>query len=154
MDEDHGPLIDEALAILARPDLTAWVMTAGATPYGVPIPITSVGEQLLVVAPVGSLTHKYLMADERVRLGIGDFTRALLVDAVVTDGHPWEEFEQLHPEVFVARGAVQQPMPSAPYGHLLQMRRVRIWRGDADQNAQTTLMQEGSWLDPSRHDDH
>jgi hypothetical protein len=128
-------------------DVDLWVATSGS-PDGVHlIPLSYLwdGTAFLISTPRASVTGRNLLADGRVRLGLGP-TR----DVVVVDGtaEPVDTAD-LGPETgdaFATKTGFDPRELDEPYQYfLIQPQRIQAWR-EANELQGRDLMRDGRWL--------
>ncbi|MGW1408264.1 pyridoxamine 5'-phosphate oxidase family protein [Streptomyces sp. NPDC002403] len=128
-------------------EIDIWVATSG-TPGGahlIPLSYLWDGTAVLVATPRTSATGRNLLADGRVRLGLGP-TR----DVVVIDGTAEPvDLTDLGAEAgdaFAARTGFDPRGLDEPYQYFrIVPRRVHAWR-EANELQGRTLMRDGHWL--------
>ncbi|MET7275777.1 MULTISPECIES: pyridoxamine 5'-phosphate oxidase family protein [Streptomyces] len=128
-------------------DVDLWVATAGASRgvHLVPLSYLWDGTDILVSTPRDSVTGRNLLADGRVRLGLGP-TR----DVVIVDGaaEPVDvaELGQEAADAFAAKTGFDPRKLDEPYQYFrIRPRRVQAWR-EANELAGRGLMRDGVWL--------
>lgn len=127
-------------------DVDLWVATSGA-PGGVhlvPLSYLWDGTALLISTPRASVTGRNLLADGRVRLGLGP-TR----DVVVIDGTAEPvDIAELGPETgdaFAAKTGFDPRELDEPYQYFrIRPRRIQAWR-EANELPGRDLMRDGDW---------
>ncbi|MFJ2865061.1 pyridoxamine 5'-phosphate oxidase family protein [Kitasatospora sp. NPDC087314] len=128
-------------------EVDLWVATAGASGGAHLVPLSYLwdGVAFLVATPRASLTGRNLLADGRVRLGLGP-TR----DVVIADGlaEPVDAAD-LDPETgdaFAARTGFDPRGLDEPYQYFrIRPQRVQAWR-EANEIQGRDLMRDGRWL--------
>jgi hypothetical protein len=129
-------------------DVDLWVATSGEAGgvHLVPLSYLWDGTALLISTPRTSVTGRNLLADDRVRLGIGP-TR----DVVIVEGNaePVDvaELGRKTADAFAAKTGFDPRLEvDAPYQYFrIRPRRVQAWR-EANELAGRTLMRDGVWL--------
>ncbi|MFI7345231.1 pyridoxamine 5'-phosphate oxidase family protein [Streptomyces sp. NPDC049936] len=128
-------------------DVDLWVATAGAARgvHLVPLSYLWDGTAVLVSTPRDSVTGRNLLADGRVRLGLGP-TR----DVVIVDGtaEPVDvaELGQKAADAFAAKTGFDPRKLDEPYQYFrIRPRRIQAWR-EANELAGRGLMRDGVWL--------
>ncbi|MEU9298891.1 pyridoxamine 5'-phosphate oxidase family protein [Streptomyces sp. NPDC048269] len=127
-------------------DIDLWVATPGSSGvHLIPLSYLWDGTAFLVSTPRASVTGRNLLADGRVRLGLGPTRDVVVVDGtaepVDTDG--------LAPETgdaFAAKTGFDPRGLDEPYQYfLIRPRRIQAWR-EANELEGRTLMRDGRWL--------
>ncbi|SFJ57198.1 Pyridoxamine 5'-phosphate oxidase [Streptosporangium canum] len=128
-------------------DVDLWVATPGSSGDVHLIPLSYLwdGTAFLISTPRASVTGRNLLADGRVRLGLGP-TR----DVVVVDGAAEPvDLADLAPETgdaFAAKTGFDPRELDEPYQYfLVRPRRVQAWR-EANELRGRDLMRDGRWL--------
>lgn len=128
-------------------DIDLWVSTSGASGgvHLIPLSYFWDGTAFIISTPRASVTGRNLLADGRVRLGLGP-TR----DVVIVDGaaEPLDSAE-LGPktaDAFAAKTGFDPREQDEPYQYfLIRPRRIQAWR-EANELAGRGLMRDGVWL--------
>ncbi|MFG3442267.1 pyridoxamine 5'-phosphate oxidase family protein [Nonomuraea sp. NPDC047897] len=128
-------------------DVDLWVATPGSSDGVHLIPLSYLwdGTAFLVSTPRSSVTGRNLLADGRVRLGLGP-TR----DVVVVDGAAEPvDLADLAPgtgDAFAAKTGFDPRDLDEPYQYfLIRPRRIQAWR-EANELRGRDLMRDGRWL--------
>ncbi|MEU4233518.1 pyridoxamine 5'-phosphate oxidase family protein [Nonomuraea sp. NPDC026600] len=127
-------------------DIDLWVATPGsAGVHLIPLSYLWDGTAFLISTPSASVTGRNLLADGRVRLGLGP-TR----DVVVVDGTAEPvNLADLAPETgdaFAAKTGFDPRELDEPYQYfLIRPRRIQAWR-EANELRGRDLMRDGRWL--------
>jgi hypothetical protein len=127
-------------------DVDLWVATPGsAGVHLIPLSYLWDGTAFLISTPSASVTGRNLLADGRVRLGLGP-TR----DVVVVDGTAEPvNLADLAPETgdaFAAKTGFDPRELDEPYQYfLIRPRRIQAWR-EANELRGRDLMRDGRWL--------
>ncbi|TXS26119.1 pyridoxamine 5'-phosphate oxidase family protein [Streptomyces sp. ms191] len=127
-------------------DVDVWVATPGSPGvHLIPLSYLWDGDAFLVSTPRSSVTGRNLLADGRVRLGLGP-TR----DVVVVDGtaEPVDlaDLAAGTGDAFAARTGFDPRELDEPYQYfLIRPRRVQAWR-EANELRGRDLMRDGRWL--------
>ncbi len=127
-------------------DVDLWVATSGpAGVHLVPLSYLWDGSAFLISTPRASVTGRNLLADGRVRLGLGP-TR----DVVVVDGTAEPvDLADLPPgtgDSFAAKTGFDPRKLDEPYQYfLIRPRRIQAWR-EANELPGRDLMRDGRWL--------
>ncbi|GAA3651796.1 hypothetical protein GCM10022224_013340 [Nonomuraea antimicrobica] len=127
-------------------DVDAWVATASVdgTPYMVPLSFLWDGGALLVATASASPTARNLLANGRVRVGIG-----LVRDVVLVEGTahatPAAEIPGEVGDAFAAKAGFDPRKATSPYHYFhITPRRIQAWR-EADELAGRDLVRDGEW---------
>lgn len=130
-------------------DVDAWVATAGVNGEGpcmVPLSFLWDGETLLISTAAASPTARNLLADPRVRIGVGLTRDVVLIDGTAQTVQPGE-LSQETGDAFAAKTGFDPRTLSSPYLYFrVRPVWVRAWR-EEDELAGRDLMREGRWLD-------
>ncbi|MCJ0871866.1 pyridoxamine 5'-phosphate oxidase family protein [Streptomyces sp. AP-93] len=127
-------------------DVDLWVASAGDSDgaYLIPLSFLWDGTAFLVSTPRGSVTGRNLLADGRVRVGLG-----LTRDVVIVDGEaePVDAAELgATADAFAAKTGFDPRELDQPYQYFrLLPRRIQAWR-EANELSGRTLMKDGVWL--------
>ncbi|MGW3657857.1 pyridoxamine 5'-phosphate oxidase family protein [Streptomyces sp. NPDC005151] len=127
-------------------DVDLWVATPGSPGvHLIPLSYLWDGTAFLISTPRASVTGRNLLADGRVRLGLGP-TR----DVVVVDGTAEPvDIATLAPEtgdVFAAKTGFDPRELDEPYQYfLIRPQRIQAWR-EANELQGRDLMRDGRWL--------
>ncbi|WP_027935849.1 pyridoxamine 5'-phosphate oxidase [Amycolatopsis sp. ATCC 39116] len=124
-------------------DVDLWVASSGeARVHLIPLSYLWDGAALLVATPRDSLTSRNLLADGRVRLGLGPTRDVVLVDGVAEPVEP----DAAACEAFAARTGFDPRAETQPYQYFrIRPTRVQAWR-EANELPGRTLMRDGHWL--------
>ncbi|MFI5765261.1 pyridoxamine 5'-phosphate oxidase family protein [Streptomyces sp. NPDC051563] len=127
-------------------DVDLWVASAGGPggAYLTPLSFYWDGTALLISTPRGSVTGRNLLADGRVRVGLG-----LTRDVVIIDGDA-EPVDVADLGAAAAAFAVKTGFDprelDEPYQYFrLRPRRIQAWR-EVNELSGRTLMRDGAWL--------
>ncbi|MEV1026418.1 pyridoxamine 5'-phosphate oxidase family protein [Streptomyces sp. NPDC050264] len=129
-------------------DVDLWVATSGAQGgvHLVPLSYLWDGTAVVVSTPRTSVTGRNLLADSRVRLGVGPTRDVVIIDG---DAQPVDvtELGEKTAEEFAARTGFDPRLETdAPYQYFrILPRRTQAWR-ESNELAGRTLMRDGSWL--------
>ncbi|MEU0834444.1 pyridoxamine 5'-phosphate oxidase family protein [Streptomyces sp. NPDC056231] len=127
-------------------DIDLWVATPGSPGvHLIPLSYRWDGTAFLISTPRASVTGRNLLADGRVRLGLGP-TR----DVVVVDGTAEPvDIADLAPgtgDAFAAKTGFDPRELDEPYQYfLIRPRRIQAWR-EANELQGRDLMRDGRWL--------
>ncbi|WP_406862180.1 hypothetical protein ABZO31_17615 [Streptomyces sp. HUAS MG47] len=130
-------------------DVDVWVSTSGAGrgagTHLIPLSFLWDGEAFLIATPGGSVTARNLLADGRVRLGLG-----LTRDVVMADGtaEPVDlaELPEGTGTRFAAKTGFDPGAQEETYRYFrIVPQRVQAWR-EANELRGRTLMRDGAWL--------
>ncbi|WP_030208873.1 pyridoxamine 5'-phosphate oxidase [Streptomyces sp. NRRL S-87] len=128
-------------------DVDLWVASAGGGPGGaylIPLSFLWDGTAILVSTPRSSVTGRNLLADGRVRVGLG-----LTRDVVIVDGdaEPVDVAELGDTaDAFAAKTGFDPRELDQPYQYFrIRPRRIQAWR-EVNELAGRTLMDGGIWL--------
>ncbi|MFJ5549901.1 pyridoxamine 5'-phosphate oxidase family protein [Streptomyces sp. NPDC093225] len=127
-------------------DVDLWVASAGAGSgaYLLPLSFLWDGTALLVSTPRASVTGRNLLADGRVRVGLG-----LTRDVVIVDGdaEPVDVADLGETaDAFAAKtGFDPRELDEAYQYFRIRPRRIQAWR-EVNELAGRTLMRDGAWL--------
>ncbi|MEU6406754.1 pyridoxamine 5'-phosphate oxidase family protein [Streptomyces sp. NPDC046985] len=128
-------------------DVDLWVSSAGGSggPYLVPLSFLWDGTALLVSTPRASVTGRNLLADGRVRVGLGPTRDVVIVDGAAEPVDVADLGEE-RADAFAAKTGFDPRALDQPYQYFrIRPRRVQAWR-EADELAGRTLMSDGVWL--------
>lgn len=128
-------------------DVDLWVATAGASRgvHLIPLSYHWDGNAILVSTPRDSVTGRNLLADGRVRLGLGPTRDVVLIDGVAEPVDVTELGEELG-DAFAARTGFDPRKLDEPYQYFrIRPRRVQAWR-ESNELAGRDLMRDGAWL--------
>ncbi|MEV0389132.1 pyridoxamine 5'-phosphate oxidase family protein [Nonomuraea sp. NPDC050643] len=127
-------------------DVDAWVATAGegGEPYMVPLSFLWDGAGLLISTASASPTARNLLANGRVRVGVG-----LVRDVVLVEGTaratPADEIPAEVGDAFAAKAGFDPRKSADPYHYFhITPRRLQAWR-EADELAGRDLIRDGEW---------
>ncbi|WP_030302281.1 pyridoxamine 5'-phosphate oxidase family protein [Streptomyces katrae] len=127
-------------------DVDLWVATTGSPGvHLIPLSYLWDGAAFLIATPRSSVTGRNLLADGRVRLGLGPTRDVVLVDGTAE----LVELAGLDPktgDAFAARTGFDPRELEEPYQYfLIRPQRIQAWR-EADELQGRTLMRDGRWL--------
>jgi hypothetical protein len=128
-------------------DVDLWVATSGASGGVHLIPLSYLwdGAAIVVSTPRASVTGRNLLADGRVRLGLGPTRDVVMIDGVAEP----VDIDELGPEAgdaFAAKTGFDPRKLDEDYQYFrIRPRRVQAWR-EANELAGRGLMRDGAWL--------
>ncbi|MFG1681234.1 pyridoxamine 5'-phosphate oxidase family protein [Nonomuraea sp. NPDC049269] len=127
-------------------DVNLWVATPGsAGVHLIPLSYLWDGTAFLISTPSASVTGRNLLADGRVRLGLGPTRDVVVVDGTAEPVH----LADLAPETgdaFAAKTGFDPRELDEPYQYfLIRPRRIQAWR-EANELRGRDLMRDGRWL--------
>ncbi|TWD12388.1 pyridoxamine 5'-phosphate oxidase [Streptomyces sp. T12] len=128
-------------------DVDLWVATASATSGVHLIPLSYLwdGTAILVSTPRDSVTGRNLLADGRVRIGLGPTRDVVIVDGVAEPVGVAEIGERTG-DAFAAKTGFDPRELDEPYQYFrIRPRRVQAWR-ESNELAGRSLMRDGAWL--------
>ncbi|MFD5805225.1 MULTISPECIES: pyridoxamine 5'-phosphate oxidase family protein [unclassified Streptomyces] len=128
-------------------DVDLWVATAGASRgvHLVPLSYLWDGTAVLVSTPRDSVTGRNLLADGRVRLGLGPTRDVVIVDGTAEPADV-AELGQQAADAFAAKTGFDPRKLDEPYQYFrIRPRRIQAWR-EANELAGRGLMRDGVWL--------
>ncbi|MFD6972548.1 pyridoxamine 5'-phosphate oxidase family protein [Streptomyces sp. NPDC059949] len=129
-------------------DVDLWVATSGASGGGVHlIPLSYLwdGTAFLISTPRASVTGRNLLADGRVRLGLGPTRDVVIVDGVAEPVDVAELGEEAA-DAFAAKTGFDPRELADPYQYFrIRPQRTQAWR-EANELAGRGLMRDGVWL--------
>ncbi|MFH0246484.1 pyridoxamine 5'-phosphate oxidase family protein [Streptomyces sp. HK10] len=128
-------------------DVDLWVATAGASRGAHLIPLSYLwdGTAILVSTPRDSITGRNLLADGRVRLGLGPTRDVVVVDGVA-EPVDVDELGRETGDAFAAKTGFDPRTLDEPYQYFrIRPRRVQAWR-EVNELAGRDLMRDGLWL--------
>ena len=127
-------------------DIDLWVATAGSGGvHLVPLSYLWDGSTFLISTPRASATGRSLLANGRVRLGLGPTRDVVIVDGIaepvdVTD------LGSAAGDAFAARTGFDPRELDEPYQYfLIRPQRIQAWR-EANELPGRDLMRDGRWL--------
>ncbi|MER5950792.1 pyridoxamine 5'-phosphate oxidase family protein [Streptomyces sp. NPDC001904] len=129
-------------------DVDLWVASAGEQGQVHLIPLSYLwdGAALIVSTPQTSVTGRNLLAEPRVRIGLGPTRDVVLIDG---DAAPAEvaELGEKTADAFAAKTGFDPRLETdAPYQYFrIVPRRIQAWR-ESNELAGRTLMRDGAWL--------
>ncbi|KOG26235.1 MULTISPECIES: pyridoxamine 5'-phosphate oxidase family protein [Streptomyces] len=128
-------------------DIDLWVATSGAEGGVHLIPLSYLwdGAAFLISTPRASVTGRNLLADGRVRLGLGPTRDVVIVDGVA---EPLDvaELGQEAGDAFAAKTGFDPRELEQPYQYFrIRPQRTQAWR-EANELAGRGLMRDGVWL--------
>ncbi|MFZ3560670.1 pyridoxamine 5'-phosphate oxidase family protein [Streptomyces sp. BH055] len=129
-------------------DVDLWAATSGGQgdTHLIPLSFLWDGAALLVSTPRTSVTGRNLLADSRVRIGVGPTRDVVLIDG---DAQPVDvaELGEKTADAFAAKtGFDPREETDAPYQYFrIVPRRIQAWR-ESNELAGRTLMRDGVWL--------
>lgn len=130
-----------------RDDVDLWVATSSPASGVHLIPLSYLwdGSTILISTPRASVTARNLLADGRVRLGLGPTRDVVVIDGVAEP----VDIADLGREVgdaFAAKTGFDPRELDEPYQYFrIRPRRVQAWR-EADELPGRDLMRDGRWL--------
>ncbi|MCX4628645.1 MULTISPECIES: pyridoxamine 5'-phosphate oxidase family protein [unclassified Streptomyces] len=127
-------------------DVDLWVATPGSPGvHLIPLSYLWDGTAFLISTPRSSVTGRNLLADGRVRLGLGPTRDVVLVDGTAEP----VDLAGLAPktgDAFAAKTGFDPRELDEPYQYfLIRPQRIQAWR-EADELQGRTLMRDGRWL--------
>ncbi|MFI6006250.1 pyridoxamine 5'-phosphate oxidase family protein [Streptomyces sp. NPDC051366] len=127
-------------------DVDLWVATPGSPGvHLIPLSYLWDGTAFLISTPRSSVTGRNLLADGRVRLGLGPTRDVVLVDGTAEP----VDLAGLAPktgDAFAAKTGFDPRELDEPYQYfLIRPQRIQAWR-EADELPGRTLMRDGRWL--------
>ncbi|MEV8309194.1 pyridoxamine 5'-phosphate oxidase family protein [Streptomyces flavidovirens] len=128
-------------------DVDLWVATSGASGGVHLIPLSYLwdGTAVLISTPRASVTGRNLLADGRVRLGVGPTRDVVIVDGVA-EPVDTAELGQEAGDAFAAKTGFDPRELDEPYQYFrIRPRRIQAWR-EANELAGRGLMRDGVWL--------
>ncbi|MEU8977588.1 pyridoxamine 5'-phosphate oxidase family protein [Streptomyces sp. NPDC048309] len=128
-------------------DVDVWVATSGASGGVHLIPLSYLwdGTAFLISTPRASVTGRNLLADGRVRLGLGPTRDVVMVDGVA-EPVDIAELGQEAGDAFAAKTGFDPRKDDELYQYfLIRPRRAQAWR-EANELAGRGLMRDGGWL--------
>ena len=128
-------------------DVDLWVATSSAANgvHLVPLSYLWDGTAILVSTPRSSVTGRNLLADGRVRLGLGPTRDVVIVDGVAEPVDITELGEGTG-DAFAAKTGFDPRKLDEPYQYFrIRPRRIQAWR-EANELAGRGLMRDGVWL--------
>ncbi|MFE0653138.1 pyridoxamine 5'-phosphate oxidase family protein [Streptomyces sp. NPDC059534] len=128
-------------------DIDLWVATSGAEGGVHLIPLSYLwdGAAFLVSTPRASVTGRNLLADARVRLGLGPTRDVVIVDGVA-EPVDVAELGQEAGDAFAAKTGFDPRELDQPYQYFrIRPQRIQAWR-EANELAGRGLMRDGAWL--------
>ncbi|MGW5201792.1 pyridoxamine 5'-phosphate oxidase family protein [Streptomyces spiralis] len=128
-------------------DVDLWVATAGDARGVHLIPLSYLwdGTAIIVSTPRDSVTGRNLLADGRVRLGLGPTRDVVIVDG---DAEPVDvsELGAGTGDAFAAKTGFDPRKLDEPYQYFrIRPRRIQAWR-ESNELAGRMLMRDGVWL--------
>lgn len=129
-------------------DVDLWIATAGEQGQVHLIPLSYLwdGSALIVSTPRTAVTGRNLLAEPRVRIGVGPTRDVVLVDG---DAAPVDvaDLGEKTADAFAAKtGFDPRQETDAPYQYFrIVPRRIQAWR-ESNELAGRTLMRDGAWL--------
>ncbi|MDA0638783.1 pyridoxamine 5'-phosphate oxidase family protein [Nonomuraea sp. MCN248] len=129
-------------------DVDAWVATAGpdgAGPCMVPLSFLWEEETLLISTAEAAPTARNLLADDRVRVGVGLTRDVVLIQGTAQALRP-RDLPEATGDAFAVKTGFDPRSLSSPYLYFrIRPVWVRAWR-EEDELAGRVLMREGRWL--------
>jgi hypothetical protein len=128
-------------------DVDAWIATASAdgTPYMIPLSFLWDGETLLISTPESSPTSRNLLANGKVRVGIGPTRDLILIEGMATP----LAADAISPDLgnaFAEKTGFDPRELTTPYRYFrVHPLRIQAWR-EADELTGRDLMRGGDWL--------
>jgi hypothetical protein len=138
--------IHDTLQRLAH-DVDAWIATASAdgAPYMIPLSFLWERDTLLISTPASSPTSRNLLANGKVRVGIGPTRDLILIEgaAVPLEG---DDISAALGDAFAEKTGFDPRELTTPYRYFrIQPLRIQAWR-EADELVGRDLMRDGDWL--------
>jgi hypothetical protein len=140
--------IADTRALLARPELDAWVASWSADGGGHLVPLSVAWDEthLILATEPTAVTTRNLDAVPRARLGLGHTRDVVMIDAEVEESMPADDAPLSLVEVYAAQSGWDPRVAGVPFSvHLLVPVRIQAWR-EADEIPGRTLMRAGRWL--------
>ncbi|MGV9351646.1 pyridoxamine 5'-phosphate oxidase family protein [Streptomyces spiralis] len=128
-------------------DVDLWVATAGDARGVHLIPLSYLwdGTAIIVSTPRDSVTGRNLLADGRVRLGLGPTRDVVIVDGVA-EPVDVSELGAGTGDAFAAKTGFDPRKLDEPYQYFrIRPRRIQAWR-ESNELAGRTLLRDGVWL--------
>jgi hypothetical protein len=129
-------------------DVDAWVATAGPRGEGpcmVPLSFLWDGETLLISTAAAAPTARNLLADARVRIGVGLTRDVVLIEGTAQPITP-EELPKETGDAFAVKTGFDPRTLSSPYLYFrIRPVWVKAWR-EEDELEGRDLMRDGRWL--------
>ncbi len=123
----------------------AWVATAGAKPYLVPLSFLWDGESLLFATPADNPTGRNLAATRAVRLGLGHTRDVVMIEGDV-EVLAIDALSQEWGDRFAAHTGFDPRALATPYlWFRVSPRRIQAWH-EANELPGRELMRDGRWL--------
>ncbi|MFK0043991.1 pyridoxamine 5'-phosphate oxidase family protein [Streptomyces sp. NPDC090741] len=127
-------------------DIDLWVATPGSPGvHLIPLSYLWDGAAVLVSTPRASVTGRNLLADGRVRLGLGPTRDVVMIDGVA-EPVDLADLAEGTGDAFAAKTGFDPQGLDEPYQYFrIRPTRIQAWR-EADELQGRTLMREGRWL--------
>jgi len=141
--------IADTRALLARPELDAWVASWSSSGDGhlVPLSIAWDDARLILATEPGAVTTRNLEHVPRARLGLGHTRDVVMIDAEVEESMAADDAPLSVIEVYAAQSGWDPRVAGVPFVvHLLVPVRIQAWR-EANEIEGRTLMRDGDWLE-------
>jgi len=141
--------IADARALLAQPELDAWV--ASWSPDGgghlVPLSVAWDDTHLILATEPAAVTTRNFAQVPRARLGLGHTRDVVMIDADVEQSMAADDAPPSLVEVYAAQSGWDPRVGGVPFVvHLLVPVRIQAWR-EANELEGRTLMRDGGWLE-------
>jgi hypothetical protein len=141
--------IADTSALLARPELDAWVASWSSDGGGhlVPLSVAWDGTHLILATEPAAVTTPNLEQVPRARLGLGHTRDVVMIDAVVEQSTAAADAPASLVDVYVAQSGWDPRDAGVPFVvHVLTPVRIQAWR-EANEIDGRALMRDGRWLD-------
>jgi len=141
--------IADTRALLARPELDAWVASWSADGGGHLVPLSAAwdGTHLILATEPAALTTRNLEQVPRARLGLGHTRDVVMIDAVVEQSTAADDAPAPIVDAYVTQSGWDPRATGVPFMvHVLTPVRIQAWR-EANEIEGRTLMRDGRWLD-------
>jgi hypothetical protein len=127
-------------------DTDLWVATPGTRGvHLIPLSYLWDGSTFLISTPHASVTGRNLLADGRVRLGLGPTRDVVIVDGTA-EPVAIADLEPATGDAFAAKTGFDPRELDEPYQYfLIRPRRIQAWR-EANELPGRDLMRDGRWL--------
>lgn len=128
-------------------DVDLWVATSGTSGdvHLIPLSFLWDGEAFLVSTPRASVTGRNLLAERKVRLGVGPTRDVVVVDGVA-EAVDIAELGREVGDAFAAKTGFDPRDIDEPFQYfLIRPRRIQAWR-EVNELPGRDLMRDGAWL--------
>ena len=140
--------IADTRALLARPELDAWVASWSSDGGGHLVPLSVAWDEthLVLATEPAAVTTRNFDQVRRARLGLGHTRDVVMIDAEVEQSMPADDAPLSLVEVYGAQSGWDPRVGGVPFVvHLLVPVRIQAWR-EANEIEGRTLMRDGCWL--------